>query len=130
VSLGRLNRTKTARDLGTAGGGGGRERSREGGTAFEFLFGGIPVRQVEVLITHSELAQERWRFWYNDREHCLVLSYWVRESRPSVRHKFRIESEWDAHSSRRRNVERPQIPESVCSLTLGLFTADLRVGYL
>jgi hypothetical protein len=88
------------------------------------------VKQIEVLIAHGELAQEWWRFWYNDRVHALVLSRWTRESRPTTRHKFRIESEWDSHQSRRSAVERPTIPPDVCDRALKWFRDDLTVGYL
>ncbi len=47
------------------------------------------MKQVEVVRgCASGLAQEIWRFWYDDRNHSLVLDDYKRQTRPSKRHKF------------------------------------------
>jgi len=62
------------------------------------------------------LSKETWRFCVMLTDRVKIeLDGWRLETRPSKRHKYRIDKWWGrlSHVSRYHNVEKPEVPEDV-----------------
>lgn len=90
------------------------------------------MRFVEVTReSHERLAQEYWRFWYDERLHALVLDEYASRQRPTLRHKFRTVAGY-ARLGRRKDEDvvgyvSPDIPEDVAQEAHDQFSKTLRV---
>jgi len=86
------------------------------------------MRSIEVVIEKdSRLMREVWRFIYFDREHWLRLDRVVRESRQTLRHKYRTDDVWSRIETRYNTMDRPRVPENIGLEARRLFCADLGV---
>lgn len=74
---------------------------------------------------HSPLNREVWIFYYLEREHTLRCSDYWRETRPTTRHKHRIEEHYQSHY--RSGLELPPLPDDVVREAITQFTAGLTV---
>ena len=86
------------------------------------------MRSIEVVIEKDScLSRDIWRFLYFDREHWLRLDSFSRDSRTTLRHKYRIIETWQRLFPRESNIDRPQVPEYIALRARELFCADLGV---
>lgn len=79
----------------------------------------------------DKLSREKWRFYYDDRYHVLRLTHHLVETRPSTRHKFRLDAEksWDAYHRNYRPIPQsePLLSDDVWRQALANFTKELGV---
>lgn len=77
----------------------------------------------------SRLACDTWAFWYDDRAHVLRCQRFSQAARPTLRHKYRAESEYDAYGRHQSRAPKPEIPDDVAIEAIALFCAGLTVGH-
>lgn len=66
-----------------------------------------------ITIEHASvlgLSSTQWRFWYDDRNHALVLDSYTLFERQSKRHKFRPISSWVRLNRRMSAMEAKDVP--------------------
>ena len=91
--------------------------------------------RVAFTVDISPLRRERWIFWFNEREHALVLDDYAVEERPSLRHKFRTVASYERlrghrHSGMTSDIQETDVPltPAVAQRALDDFTSHLRIG--
>jgi hypothetical protein len=76
----------------------------------------------------TALFMSRWRFWYDDRDHRLVLDFWAQYSRPTKRHKWRVEQKYHRLTHRRSTLQAPpSLDETVILEARRRFCQMLRI---
>ena len=82
---------------------------------------------VTVIREHPDrLCRQTWRFFYDERSHGLRPSNYVMESRPSVRHKYRIDDQWNSHG--RGMTANPSLPADVQAEAIQNFIVGLGIA--
>lgn len=82
--------------------------------------------------TPDRLTRHVWRFWYDNREHRLVLDEHSVETRPTRRHGYRRDRSYFRLGHQRRMGEAviptPEVPAHVRQHICEQFLEALRVG--
>ena len=91
--------------------------------------------KVDFVVDISPLRRERWVFWFNERDHALVLDGYLVDERASLRHKFRTVASYERlrgqrHSGMESDIREVDVPltSTIAQRALDDFTRDLRVG--
>lgn len=86
------------------------------------------MRQVEVVREADDrLSRHVWKFVYLDSDHALVCQAWADETRPTLRHKYKVTTYYDAYRRRQDKGNIPPIPAEVVVLAVESFQDGLRV---
>lgn len=70
----------------------------------------------EVVRTEDELHQQVWRFTLLDRR--VVIDSYSYQTRPTKRHKFRVEKHWQRCDRRDNTLDYPPLPYDVIEQSL------------
>lgn len=73
--------------------------------------------------SEDNLSAKSWQFWYYDTRHTLYLDNYYEMSRPTKRHKFTVNENYNRIMGRRssRKVEEIEIPDDVVEEARRLF---------
>lgn len=77
----------------------------------------------------DRLHASNWAYWYRDdnMQPTLELDYVTLASRPSTRHKFRIDKTWQRTDQRNNTMERPEPPDKVKDEIQMMFIEQMKV---
>jgi hypothetical protein len=80
----------------------------------------------------DDLHQQRWQYWFNDREMCLKLNSYSVLTRPSKRHKMREVTWWGSArhwGGRDKEMKREDVPtpDEVKAAVLEKFRAMITI---
>lgn len=83
--------------------------------------------EIEKVLEPEQLIMQRWRFWFDEQHHCLVLDAYIVLGRQTRRHGWKVQQEYQRIARRGGLPEPERVDPGIAAEALRLFMTDLRV---
>jgi hypothetical protein len=75
----------------------------------------------------DDLTREKWRFYYEERRHVLILQEFIIETRATKRHGWKVSNSYSRIDRRHNTMPCPELSEDIRTMALLDFTTKLTV---